>query len=258
MDLNFRKYGEGPPLIILHGLFGSSDNWHAMARCWSQHFTVFAVDQRNHGASPHTTGINYNLLSGDLQGFMDEQQIESAFLVGHSMGGKVAMLFADQFPERVRGLVILDIGIKAYEPRHEAILEVLRDLGPETFDHRNELEPVLAKSIASPGVRQFLIKNLKRDTSGKLAWKFNRQAILADYPKLVAEIPMQVPCDLPALFIRGANSDYITNGDWPVLQNFFPRGELTTLEDAGHWLHAEKPNEICDLVHQTLVHWLAA
>ncbi len=248
MELSYRTYGAGAPLIILHGLFGSSDNWHSMSRCWAANFQVFAIDQRNHGESPHMPGMNYNLLSLDLATFMDEHVAEPAFVVGHSMGGKVAMTFADQYPERVRALAVLDIGIKAYEARHRDILDCLRHLDLTDFQRRRELDTALSDHIQSAAVRQFLIKNVRRLDEGGFAWKFNHEAILVDYPKLVAEIPMQYPFEGPTLFLRGQYSDYIQDRDWPTLQNFFPDSELNTLEDCGHWLHAERPDEVCDIV----------
>ena len=250
MELHSRIYGDGPALIILHGLFGSSDNWHSMARCWSQKFQVHALDQRNHGNSPHASGMNYNLLSQDLLDYMNAENLESALIVGHSMGGKTAMTFADQFPDRVTGLVILDIGIKQYEQRHSAILEALRKLDLTEFSTRSEVDEALQTYIDSPAVRLFLIKNIRRDKHDRFQWKFNHRELLLDYPKLLAEIPMAFPFDGPTLFIRGGASDYIPDRDWPVLQNFFPQAEFFTLTDAGHWLHAEEPDEICRLVEE--------
>lgn len=208
---------------------------------------MFAIDQRNHGGSSHVSGMNYNLLSQDLASFIDEHINEPACIVGHSMGGKVAMTFADHYPDKVKSLVVLDIGIKSYEPRHSEIIEALKSLELHSFQNRQEIDQALSNWVNSAAVRQFLVKNVGRDDEG-YRWKFNHAALLMNYGKLIAEVGMEYPFEGPTLFIRGSASDYILDRDWPVLQNFFPNSELVTLTGAGHWLHAEQPDRICDEV----------
>jgi len=244
MRLHYRKYGSGPPLIILHGLFGSSDNWHTLARRWSTTFSVYVLDQRNHGSSPHNSDMTYPVLATDLADFMRQEHLESALILGHSMGGKAAMLFASLYPEKVAGLAVLDIGITQITGQHQAILDVLQNLDPVDFPDRRSVEAALQTVITSSAIRQFLLKNILRRVDGSLTWKFNRAALLEHYQDLTAALTIDQPYTGPVLFLRGANSPYLPPQLTPEILQGFPHAQCTTIPGAGHWLHAEQPEQL--------------
>lgn len=248
MNLNFRKYGSGEPLIILHGLFGSLDNWHTLARRWSQNFTVFTLDQRNHGSSPHESSMTFDELSQDMCDFMNRHGIDSAHFLGHSMGGKVAMNFAAHKPGRVNTLIVLDIGLGETIGRHKSILKVLRKLDPEEYESRQGLESDMEHLVPSARIRQFLLKNVLRRVDGSLGWKFNREVLLDCYPSIAAALNLDEPFMGPTYFIRGSESPYMEEELSPEMLQFFPLAQLTTIDGAGHWLHAEDPDTIYQLV----------
>ena len=178
MRLYFRKYGKGEPLIILHGLFGSSDNWHTLARKWGESLEVFTLDQRNHGSSPHESVMNYTEMTHDLHQFITEERLDSVHILGHSMGGKVGMLFASTYPDLVKSLTVLDIGLERVEGKHEFILKALSSINPEEFSTRDEIKQELETLIESSPIQQFLLKSILRRLDGSLGWKFNRDALL--------------------------------------------------------------------------------
>ncbi len=241
MRLHYRKYGKGDPLIILHGLFGSSDNWHSLARRWGAYFQVFTLDQRNHGSSPHESAMNYSEMARDLHQFITEEHLESVHILGHSMGGKVAMLFASLHPDLVKSIIILDIGIDRVEGKHESILEALREINPKDFTSRDGISQNLHRMIKSPPIEQFLLKNVLRRMDGSLSWKFNRDSLLAHYEDLTSELNLQRPFMGPVLFIRGELSNYLDPALSPELLQAFPFAEIKTISHAGHWLHADQP-----------------
>jgi esterase len=241
MRLHFREYGQGTPLIILHGLFGSSDNWVTMSQKLSAHFHVFALDQRNHGQSPHSAAMNYDVMAADLSEFMQEHAIERALLLGHSMGGKTAMQFAMLHPEKVERLVVGDIAPRRYPPTHDLIFEALLGLDLTSFHERHEVDKALAANLPDLAVRRFLLKNLARDSKENFHWRFNLSALHQNYSSLNAAIESYRPFDKPVLFIRGGNSDYICEGDLPSIRHLFPRAEISEIPGAGHWVHAEAP-----------------
>ena len=242
--LHFRQYGSGPPLIILHGLFGSSDNWHSLARRWSASFTVYVPDQRNHGSSPHTAKMSYEELAADLGDFMQQRGLNTGYLLGHSMGGKTAMRFAGLHPERVRALAVLDIGPSRTQGQHRPILDALRQLEPETFSSRRDLDTALREYVDRTAVRQFLLKNILRRVDGSLAWKFNAGALLEHYENLAAALPPGPPFAGPVLFLKGADSPYLPRCPDTMIQRAFPQAACLTIPRAGHWLHAEQPDRV--------------
>ncbi len=244
MKLHYRKYGAGPPLIILHGLFGSSDNWHNLARRWGEFFTVYAIDQRNHGSSPHESAMDYRELAHDLGQFMDQQRLDPAYIVGHSMGGKVAMLFASQYPDRVVGLAILDIGIAEVTGQHAAILEVLAQVNLGDHSSRIDIEETLEQFIGSAPIRQLLIKNIMRRVDDSFAWKFNHEALLDHYEDLITALDLPDAFPGPILFLRGDLSSYLEAELSPEVLGIFPYAQLQTIAGAGHWLHAEQPDMV--------------
>jgi pimeloyl-ACP methyl ester carboxylesterase len=241
MQLHFQTCGHGAPLLILHGLFGSLQNWQTIGRRLSAHFQVFALDQRNHGASPHGSDMNYGVMAQDVLEFLDSQRLEQASLLGHSMGGKTAMMFSLLYPQRVDKLICADMAPKAYPPHHDKILKAIIALNLPAFRNRGEVEAALEPAIPEKAIRQFLLKNLAHDPNGGFSWKLNLPAINENYSRLNEALPADRSCDRPALFLRGQGSDYILESDWPLIQRLFPRARLVTIPAAGHWLHADAP-----------------
>ena len=173
MELNYKKLGEGQPLIILHGLFGSLDNWLTLAKYWAENYEVWLIDQRNHGKSPHADEHSYELMAQDLKKFMEENHIENPIILGHSMGGKTAMEFAITFPAQVKALIVVDIAPVSYQVHHWDIIEALESIDLSKVESRKDADKILQKKISSFGVRQFLLKNLDRIGQSTYQWKFN-------------------------------------------------------------------------------------
>jgi pimeloyl-ACP methyl ester carboxylesterase len=240
MKLFSKIMGEGSPILILHGVFGSGDNWGTLGRKWSSDYEVHLVDARNHGHSPHSETFSYDVMADDLLAYMEEHQLEQAHILGHSMGGKVAMLFAVYHPEKVKSLIVADIAPRAYAPHHQEIIHALQDLDLENLDSRSAAED--AFTITEPGTRQFLLKSLYWKEKGKLAWRFNVPVIAREIEKVGEALPPQAIYYGPTLFIRGGKSNYVRDEDLEQIALHFPEVSCITLENAGHWLHAEKPD----------------
>ncbi|NOT75085.1 MAG: alpha/beta fold hydrolase [Cyclobacteriaceae bacterium] len=251
MKLFFRSSGQGAPLIILHGLFGSSDNWYSLAKVFAEKFTVYVVDQRNHGQSPHTEEMNYSLLAEDLNDFIVEHSIQQPVIMGHSMGGKTAMNFAVKYPEKLSKLIVVDIVPKNYPIHHDAILEGLKSIPLDTLASRNEADTILSKFVAEADVRQFLLKNLSRKSEGGFEWKLNVAAIDNNIEQMGVGMIYSGKCDKPSLFIEGKKSNYYKEGDEALIRTLFPNAEFAVL-DTGHWVQAEKPGEFAALVSSYL------
>ncbi len=241
LTLNAKTYGQGPALIVLHGLFGSLDNWVSFARQWSEFFTVYLLDQRNHGRSPHHEEWNYQVMAEDLFHFMDSEGIFQAHLLGHSMGGKTVMQFAQDYPERIDRLIVADMAPKSYEPHHEAVIAGLNAVDLQQVSTRQEVSDQLQTHIPEEGVRQFLLKGLGRDEKKRFAWKFNLPVITRDYEEVLKNIDGDIPFDGTTLFISGGKSSYVSEEDYPNILALFPRAQFVVLPEAGHWLHAEEP-----------------
>lgn len=248
MKLNHKKMGSGQPIIILHGLFGMLDNWQSIGRELSDDFEVWLVDQRNHGHSPHRNSHTYTEMAEDLKGFIDDEQIEDPIVVGHSMGGKTAMRCAQMYPDSLKSLVVVDMGIKEYPIHHDNIVEALKSVPVESVESRSEAEDYLKKHIDEMGIRQFLLKNLNRKSEGNYRWRFNLDVLDKDMPEIVAALPDE-KVEIPILFIRGKRSNYIADDDLDSLKNLFPKGEFEIL-DSGHWVHAEQPKAVIGLIRE--------
>ena len=258
MELFYRKYGEAkPPLIIVHGLYGASDNWVTIAKSLSEHFEVFLLDQRNHGRSPHSPDHNYDSMKDDLLEFMDRMEIEKAVLVGHSMGGKTVMFFARDYPERITSLVVVDIAPKSYNTpdeaslktiNHKQIIGAMNRVDFSKVSSRLQVEEELGQSIYNDKVRQFLMKNLHRNKDNTFHWSLNVDALERNMPHILEGMCQKDfekgngIVGFPVLFVRGAKSQYILDEDIDnIILTIFPFAEVVTIPNAGHWVHAEQP-----------------
>jgi esterase len=256
MELFFQRYGEGPPLVVLHGLYGSSDNWVSIAKKLADRFEVWLPDLRNHGRSPHAPEHNYKLMCEDIENFFVRNGLKKAILLGHSMGGKTAMFFASMNPEKVTALIVVDIAPKSYllhnDPTlgttdHANILAGLLGVNISDTKSRDEVEQRLSAFIHSPKVIGFLMKNLYRNTDHHFAWRLNIEAIYNNLDAILDGMQLKDfergkgITGFPVLFIRGGNSTYIRNEDIPAIRTIFPYAEVVTIPGAGHWVHAEKP-----------------
>ncbi len=244
VELNFKEMGQGPPLLVLHGLFGTLDNWQTIGRALSKDFTVFLLDLRNHGRSPHTEVHNYPALADDVRHFMETHWMyDGAYVLGHSMGGKTAMQLALANPELVRRLVVVDIAPRRYAGSHQEILDALDKLSLAQLDSRQAAEEQLARTLPDAGIRQFLMKNLTREKDGGFAWKMNLPVLLRHYPDVLAPVDGE-PYTRPTLFLRGGRSRHILPTDEPSIRSLFPAATIVTLPDAGHWVHADAPQDL--------------
>lgn len=258
MELFYRKEGEGPTIVIVHGLYGASDNWMSVARALSENYEVYLIDQRNHGRSPHSNIHTYEALVEDLKNFLDNHGIEKTILIGHSMGGKTVMFFARKFPERINNLIVVDIAPKDYKNLidfsqqtvdHLNIINAMAAIDFSTIHSRKEIDDELAQTIPSKRVRQFLLKNLHREKDNTFSWSLNIEAlknnlndILKGFDKEEIQNGLNI-IGFPVLFIKGELSNYITETDYPTIRKVFPYAEIETIKDAGHWVHAEQPEE---------------
>ncbi len=245
MQLAYREYGSGQPLIILHGLFGQSDNWNTLAkRFGSEGFHVFTIDQRNHGLSPHSDVWDYNSMAADLKEFIKEHQLEKPILLGHSMGGKTVMFFELNYPGIASEIIVVDIAPRAYEAHHDSVLKGLNGVNFSQTKTRKEAEEVLNLFITDLGTKQFLLKNIYwKDTANNIMdWRFNLAVINKEYDNIRVAVPEKTST-VKALFLRGENSDYITDNDLKDIAVRFPKYILRTILNSGHWIHAEKPDD---------------
>lgn len=256
MKLFYRKYGEGPPLIILHGLYGSSDNWATIAKNLSNTFTVYLPDQRNHGQSPHSDIHDYDSMRDDIFELAAELNLSKFFLAGHSMSGKTAISFALKWPEMINGLLIADISPFINENsnrveynQHLAILDTILSINLAAISSRAEAEELLSLKIPSEKIRGFILKNLERVTGNKFAWKINALSLRKNLEKIMegidrsGAIANQVT-GFPVIFLRGGESEYITDNDYPDIIKVFPAAEIIKVAGAGHWIHADRPDEV--------------
>ncbi len=244
--------GEGEPLLILHGFLGMGDNWKSLANKFSENYQVHLIDQRNHGRSFHSDDFSYDLMVEDLLAYCKHHELAKINLLGHSMGGKTAMLFAVKNREIVNKLIVADIAPKYYPPHHQFILEALHAVDFNKIESRNDVETVFKKHIPEPGIRQFLLKNVYRKSKENYAFRFNLESLTENIEEVGEELPSMSLFEGETMFLRGANSSYITLEDEILIQAHFPNSEIVTVTKAGHWLHAENPNEFYNYV----VHFL--
>jgi len=253
MKLFFRKLGNGKPLFILHGLFGSSDNWQTLGKKFAENYTVYFVDQRNHGRSTHTSEHSYALMSDDLLELMSDEKIDKAILLGHSMGGKTVMHFAVNYPERVEKMVVVDMSPKKYPVTNLDIIEAMEKVNLDEVKSRKVVEEIISQDIKDVGTMQFLLKNLYWNDNQKLAWRFNLPSLKTNLRNVSELTPMPLtPLQMPVLFIKGGKSDHMFNADSKLINAMFSNVNIVTIPEAGHWVHADKPVEFYDIVNTFL------
>ena len=240
--------GEGKPLLILHGYFGMSDNWKTLGNQFSEDFEVHLLDQRNHGRSFHSDEFNYEVLVEDLHKYITHYQLENIYLIGHSMGGKTAMLFAVTYPELVDKLVIVDISPRMYQPHHNAILAGLNSVDFSIQNSRSLVDKKIAELIPEFGVRQFLLKNVYWIEKGQLAYRFNLESLTENNSEIGEALPPFTVFEKETLFLKGDKSNYITENEEPIIEAHFPSSKIVEIKNAGHWLHAENPKQFYDEV----------
>ena len=244
--------GQGPPTLILHGLFGSGVNWRSIARRLETRLECHLVDQRNHGRSPHARGMAYPALAADVLGYLDARRIDRAGLIGHSMGGKTAMTLALLAPERVRWLIVADIAPASSPSDHRPILDALKALPIDTLASRTGADAALARAVSDTGLRQFLLQNLVSGGAA-LRWRIDLDAIADALPELTGfPSATSAAYEGPTLFLRGARSDYVPAHHKPRIRTLFPAASITTIAAAGHWLHAEQPAAVTARIVQFL------
>jgi esterase len=248
MKLFFRKSGGGRPLIILHGLFGMSDNWMTLSKQFTENgFLVYAADARNHGRSPHSDDFNYSLMSNDVLELMADEHIDSAAVIGHSMGGKTGMWLACEHPGKVSRLVVADMAPRFYAPHHESVIAAIHSVDLEAGS-RKAAEKRLRETLHNEGTIQFLLKNLYWNEDEKLVWRFNISGIEKNIAAVGESLPEKFIFEGDTLFLRGGKSGYIIEKDFPEIKKIFPKAALKTVDNAGHWIHAENPKGFMDAV----------
>lgn len=253
MNLFYKQYSQtGKPLFIFHGLFGMLDNWHNVAQQLAADYAVYTVDLRNHGQSPHSDEMNYGLMADDIAQLLVSLKYEKAHILGHSMGGKAVMTFALKYPAMIDKLIVADIGIKEYKRGHDDIFDAIIPLKLETFETRGDIDRYLTPLLPEFSTRQFILKNLARNTDGSFYWKMNVESIYKNYENIVGPIKSNKPYMGETMFLRGGKSKYVTDEDWTDIQALFPNATLSTIEGAGHWVHAENPAAVVTFVKEFL------
>jgi esterase len=247
MELYFKEFRPKSPVVILHGLFGFSDNWQTIAKSLSDEFTVLTPDLRNHGRSPHVNTHSYPEMADDLKAFLEQRKLTQAIVVGHSMGGKAAMQLAMNYPDLVEKLVVIDMEPGQAADNHREIFKALFDLDFSIIKTRQEANDFLSSRIEEEGTRQFLLKNITREANGEFGWKMNLPVLWKDYHNILAPV-VGTPYEKPALFIRGGKSNYIKDEEITLIQEYFPKAAVVTIEGAGHWVHADKPAELLAVI----------
>jgi esterase len=241
--LHSKILGTGTPLIILHGYLGMSDNWKTLGNKYAEKFEVHLIDQRNHGRSFHSNEFSYDLMVDDLKKYIDFHKLDKCILLGHSMGGKTAMQFALNYPDFVEKLIVADIANKTYPPHHQYILKALSEVDFKIHKNRKEIEQILSTFIDEAGVIQFLMKNIYRKEKTELAYRFNVDVLREKYNEVVTTFKSNSTFKKPTLFLKGSKSNYIMKEDLVTIQENFPNAKIIDIKNAGHWLHAEQPQD---------------
>ncbi|HSP12098.1 MAG TPA: alpha/beta fold hydrolase [Salegentibacter sp.] len=249
MKLHSNIIGEGTPFLFLHGFLGMGDNWKTLGGQFAETgFQVHLIDQRNHGKSPHSDDFDYEIMAEDIMDYCKQHELSEIILLGHSMGGKTAMLVAAQNPELVKKLIVVDIAPKYYAPHHQQILDGLTALDEANLSSRKQAEDLLKEFITNKGIRLFLLKNLERESQDKLCLKLNLSALKANIENVGEALPEEQRFEGETLFIKGEHSDYITSEDETLIKKQFPKAQIKSIPDSGHWVHAENSDAFYDTV----------
>lgn len=250
MELNYKTFGEGEPIVFLHGLFGMLDNWQTFGKRFAElGYMVYLIDQRDHGKSPRTDAFDYHILAEDLHHFLESNWLYDATIVGHSMGGKTLLQYLSQDDDYVSKAVVVDMGVKRYKGGHEIVFDALRSIDPSKATNRKSVYEHIKSYLGDDeGTIQFLMKNLKRVKEGGFEWKMNLPLLWDNYSKILDEVTFDSPVGTDTLFVRGGESKYVLDEDWAEIASHFTSAELVTVEGAGHWVHAQKPNELFEAI----------
>lgn len=252
MELNYKVFGDvGEDVIILHGLLGSLDNFQTIAKQLSDTYRVWLIDLRNHGRSFHAEEMNYEVMTDDIHEFMEAHHLAHADIIGHSMGGKVAMSFALAYPDLVNHLIVVDIGPKSYEGDHLIILKTMNEIDLKDFSERKEIEDQISQKIHSEKIVQLMMKNLAREKD-IFSWKPNVEVILKSYPLLMDYVPNDLVFKGETVFIKGENSDYIETDELEDFRKIFPEAQMVIVPNAGHWVHAEQAEAFVQILYKIL------
>src|SRR5690606_21427703 len=230
-------------LLIFHGLFGQSDNFATLSKQFAEHYTVHAIDLRNHGRSFHSDDMSFDAMSDDILNYLNHHQIEACYLLGHSLGGRSMIEFSYKHPEKIEKLIVADMAPKAYPPHHQGIIKALNSVDFDQVQKRSDVEEILKQFIPEMGTRQFLLKNVYHAESGKYAFRFNLKTLTDSYEEIVGTDLSTEIFEKPTLFLRGDKSDYILDDDFDMIYRHFPQAEIQTISNSGHWIHAENPQE---------------
>jgi pimeloyl-ACP methyl ester carboxylesterase len=250
MQLHFKSFGSGTPLIILHGMLGMLDNWQSFGQDLSDHYLIYLMDLRNHGKSSWDSRMDYMVMAEDVKETMEAQWMyEGAIILGHSMGGKAAMQLALAHPELVKALIVLDIAPVEYSSSHEIILQALQDIELEGVTRRQEVSEPLNQAINNESIVNFLMKNLSRQKDGSYRWKVNLEAVRNNYQALLSPpIFEDVPFNGPTLFVRGGLSNYLLDDHLKKIGHWFPNNKIVTIDSAGHWIHVDAPDRLSEIL----------
>jgi esterase len=252
MPLNYQEFGQNQTntVVLLHGLFGMSDNLTTLAKTLAEDHRVIVPDLINHGKSPHAFDVTYESMANDVLGLLASLDIEDFFLLGHSMGGKVSMAIAEREPEQVKRLVVADIAPVDYPPKHLDIIDQMHKVATINTTKRQDIDTILAEKVPEKPLRQFFMKNMERDEEGYWRWRFGLEEITASYPELCASPILQTPFGKPVLFVIGEKSNYVLPEYRDRILSLYPAGKVKVITNAGHWLHAEKPQVFNQIVYR--------
>ncbi|RAP32783.1 alpha/beta hydrolase [Candidatus Marinamargulisbacteria bacterium SCGC AG-439-L15] len=252
LQLTYQDYGQGDPILILHGLFGSKQNWKSIATSLSETHRVITVDLRNHGESPHNDQMTYPLMAKDIQDFIQTQHLKKITLIGHSMGGKVGMQLAHDAPSLIEKLIIVDIAPVTYPRQHDEVLAALSEVPVQNLKTRSEADPYLSKHLSDPALKQFLLTNLKKQENNYYDWQFNLNAIINQYQNIAKAPSFNHDISTPTLFIKGDDSEYINSRIIKEIERFFTDFKIETILNAGHWVHAEQSETFLTTIKKDL------
>jgi pimeloyl-ACP methyl ester carboxylesterase len=256
MQLFYRQLGSGEPIIIVHGLYGSSDNWLNIAKKLSEKHSIYAIDLRNHGQSPHSKNFSISVMAEDLYQFVKEHNLKKINLIGHSLGGKISLEFAAKHTEYIKNLIIVDIAPRKYtddefeeRKKHKEIINILKNINLQKYKNRKDAVEELNKIDTSGRLKLFMMKNIKRQKDGTLQWRINLESIADNLSNILNNFEADISkIDCPTLFIKAEKSNYLTKKDFQLITSKMQKPEITIIEDTSHWLHSEKPDIFTKIV----------